>query len=323
MKKKKILVTGGAGFIGSNFIRLEFKKNPSYRIINLDKLTYSGNLDNTNDFRKNSNYKFIKADIADKKNIANVVDKERPDCIINFAAESHVDNSILNPIPFMKTNVLGTHILLDITKYYKINKFIQISTDEVYGTIKKGKFKESDSLRPNSPYSASKASADLIVRSYIKTYNFPAIIIRPSNNFGPYQNTEKFIPLFITNFLQNKKAPLYGKGNNIREWIYVLDACDAIDKILHEGNMGEIYNIGSGQERKNLEVAEFLQKNIREGKNLIKFIKDRKGHDFRYSLDSSKIRKLGWRPKYKFEESLLKTIEWYKNNKWWWKKSNL
>jgi len=318
--KNKLLVTGGAGFIGSNFIRYQIKEDLNYKIINLDKLTYAGNLNNLRDIENNPNYKFIKGDILDKKMIDTLIRKEKPDCLINFAAESHVDNSILDPFSFTKTNVLGTNLLLDIAKKNKIKKFIQVSTDEVYGSIENGSFKESDCLRPNSPYSASKASADLVVRSFIKTYNFPAIIVRLSNNFGPYQHTEKFIPLFITNFLQNKKSSLYGDGKNIREWIYVEDACSGIDKILHEGNIGEIYNIGSGEERSNIEVVTILQEQMQQGKGMVNFIKDRKGHDFRYSLNSSKIRKMGWRPRYKFDESLVKTIMWYKENKNWWKK---
>ncbi len=318
----KILVTGGAGFIGSNFIRYQIINNPSHKIVNLDKITYCGNLENLKDIENNPNYKFIKGDITDKNFVDNLMGEEKPDCIINFAAESHVDNSILDPLAFTKTNILGTNILLEVSRHYQIKKFIQISTDEVYGSIKDGKFKEDDSLKPNSPYSASKAAADLLVRSFVKTYNFPVIIVRPSNNFGPYQYTEKFIPLFITNLLQNKKVPLYGKGKNMREWIYVEDTCSGIDKVLNKGEIGEIYNLGSEEEKSNIDIAKTLQKKLQEGKDMIKFVEDRKGHDFRYFLDSSKIRKLGWKPRHKFEESLLKTIDWYKNNKWWWEKNN-
>jgi dTDP-glucose 4,6-dehydratase len=320
--KKTLLITGGAGFIGSNFAKYQLKNNPGYKIINLDKLTYAGNLKNLKDIESNPNYKFIKGDISDKKIVDDLFKKEKPDYLINFAAESHVDNSILDSLTFTKTNILGTNVLLEISKKNKIERFVQISTDEVYGSTKTGKFKETDKLKPNSPYSASKAAADLLVRSFIKTYNFPAIIVRPSNNFGPYQYTEKFIPLSITNLMQEEKIPLYGNGKNVREWIYVEDTCNAIDKILHKGVIGEIYNIGSGETKSNIDVAKTLQSKLQKGKDMIDFIEDRKGHDFRYFLDSNKIKRLKWKPTYTFEEGLLKTITWYKENKWWWENNN-
>jgi dTDP-glucose 4,6-dehydratase len=322
MENKTILVTGGAGFIGSNFIRYQLLNNPHYKIVNFDKFTYAGNPNNLRDFEKNPNYKLVRGDITNQDNVKSTIEKENPDCIINFAAESHVDNSIKDPVVFAKTNILGTNILLEFAKKNNIEQFIQVSTDEVYGSTKTGKFKETDKLKPNSPYSASKAAADLLVRSFIKTYNFPAIIVRPSNNFGPYQYTEKFIPLSITNLMQEKKIPLYGNGKNVREWIYVEDTCSAIDKILHRGVIGETYNIGSGETKSNIDVAKTLQSKLQKGKDMIEFIEDRKGHDFRYFLDSNKTRRLKWKPTYTFEEGLLKTITWYKENKWWWENNN-
>ncbi len=316
----KILVTGGAGFIGSNFIRYKLGSDSSAKIINLDKLTYAGNSDNLKGFEDNENYKFIKGDIIDEKIVSQIMENEKPDALINFAAESHVDNSIKNSLNFTKTNVLGTNVLLNVSKFYNIDRFIQISTDEVYGSTKKAKFSEKDPLKPNNPYSASKTAADVLVRSYIKTYNFPALITRSCNNVGPYQHVEKFIPLFSTNLFQEKKVPLYGDGSNIREWIYVLDNCRAIDTVLKKGEIGEVYNIGTGEEKSNLEIAKLLQEKIKPNKDLIEFVTDRKGHDFRYALNSSKIRKLGWQPEFNFDQALENTINWYKNNKWWWKK---
>ncbi len=315
---KKILVTGGAGFIASNFIIHYLKNHPDCVIINLDKLTYCANLENLKEVESNSNYIFVKGDIADQELVSALIEEEKPDCIINFAAESHVDNSISDPVIFTKTNVLGTNILLECARKSNIKKFIQISTDEVYGSIREGVFTEGDKLRPNSPYAASKAAADLIVRSFIKTYNFPAITIRASNNFGPRQNTEKFIPLAITNLLKDKKIPLYGDGKNIREWIYVDDTCEAIDMITEKGVFGEIYNVGSGEEKTNIEVATTLQKEITNQEDMIEFVEDRKGHDFRYYLNSEKTRKLGWKPRHNFQDAVLKTIDWYKNNREWW-----
>jgi dTDP-glucose 4,6-dehydratase len=320
--KKILLITGGAGFIGSNFIRHQLFNNPSYKIINFDKFTYAGNPNNLKGLEENPDYKLIKGDVTDENCVNETIKQEKPDCIINFAAESHVDNSIEDPVVFAKTNILGTSVLLEFARKNNIKKFIQVSTDEVYGSIKNGKFKETDKLKPNSPYSASKAAADLIVRSFIKTYNFPAIIVRPSNNFGPYQCIEKFIPLSITNLIQGKKIPLYGNGKNVREWIYVEDTCSAIDKIIHKGIIGEIYNIGSGETKNNLEVAKALQSKLQKGKDMIEFVEDRKGHDFRYFLDSNKTRRLKWKPSCAFEEGLLKTITWYNENKWWWENNN-
>ena len=313
----KILVTGGAGFIGSHFIRYMLNKYPDYKIVNLDKLTYAGNLDNLRDIEKDPRYKFIKGDICDKK----TVERAMKDCdaVINFAAESHVDRSIIDAGTFVKTDIFGTYILLETAKKYNIEKYIQISTDEVYGSIKEGSFKETDPLKPNSPYSASKASADLLVRSYYITHNLPVLITRSSNNYGPYQYPEKLIPLFTINALNNKPLPVYGTGNNVRDWLYVLDNCSGIDTVLHKGKIGEVYNIGGETEKTNLEITYLILKILNKPKSLITFVEDRRGHDFRYSLDTTKIKKLGWRREYNFEEAMRETIEWYKNNEWWWK----
>jgi len=316
----KLLITGGAGFIGSNFIHYTLKHHKKDEVVNFDKLTYCGNLENLRDIEKNPRYKFIKGDICDAKLVEKVFQKEKPDFILNFAAETHVDRSIKNPKNFTQTNVLGTHTLLEASRKYNIKKFLQISTDEVYGSIKKGKFKEIDSLLPNSPYAASKAGADLLVRSYYKTFNLPILITRSSNNFGPYQYPEKLIPLFITNILQGKKVPLYGTGLNVRDWIYVLDNCAGIDIVLRKGKIGEIYNIGGGNEKTNLEIAKIILKELGKDESWIEYVKDRPGHDFRYALDTRKIIKLGWKPKYSFEKAIKETINWYKTHQNWWKK---
>ncbi len=315
----RILVTGGAGFIGSNFIRYLLGKYPDYEITNLDKLTYSGNLENLRDVEKNPNYRFIKGDIRDKKVVDSVV-KERVDTILNFAAESHVDRSILEPESFIRTDIYGTYTLLEAARRYKINRYIQISTDEVYGSIEKGSFKETDPLNPSSPYAASKASADLLCLSYFTTYKLPMIITRSSNNYGHYQFPEKLIPLFITNALENKLLPLYGDGMNVRDWLYALDNCRAIDLILHKGEIGEIYNVGADNERTNIEITKSVLKILGKSEDLIRKVKDRPGHDRRYSLDSSKIRKLGWEPEHNFEKALKETVDWYRNNESWWKR---
>jgi dTDP-glucose 4,6-dehydratase len=272
------------------------------------------------DVEKDKRYKFIKGDICDGVLLDKIFRKEKPGFVVNFAAESHVDRSILDPAIFLKTNIVGVQVLLDVAKKYKIKKFEHISTDEVYGSINKGKFKETDVLLPNSPYAASKAAADLLARSYYKTFNLPVLITRSSNNFGPYQYPEKLIPLFITNLLENKKVPLYGKGLNVRDWIYVLDNCAGIDFVLHKGKLGEIYNIGGGNEKSNLDITKIILKELKKDFSFVKYVKDRPGHDFRYALDASKIKKLGWSPKYNFEKAIKETIEWYKNNTLWWKK---
>jgi len=315
---RKILITGGAGFIGSNFVRHILKKYPKYRIINLDKLTYAGNLDNLKDVECHPNYKFVRADICNYKKVKSVA--KNCDTIINFAAETHVDRSILKADDFIKTNVHGTHTLLEVARENKIKRFIQISTDEVYGSCENGRFKETDRLNPSSPYAASKASADFLVKAYFNTYEFPVIIIRSSNNFGPFQYPEKVIPLFVTNLLQNKKVPLYAQGFNIRDWIYVEDNCRAIDKILHRGKIGETYNVAGYNYLTNIQLTKKIIKKLRKSEKFIKHVKDRPGHDFRYAIDCTKILSLGWRPKYNFDKALDLTIDWYRNNKNWWRR---
>ena len=312
----RVLVTGGAGFIGSNFIRYILDKHSDCRIINLDKLTYAGNLDNLRDIEKNKNYTFIKGDICDKEIVGKLA--KNCDIIINFAAETHVDRSIIDAGSFVKTDVFGTYVLLNAAKKFGIKRFIQISTDEVYGSIDEGSFKETDDLTPNSPYSASKAGADMLVMSYHTTFNLPTIITRSSNNFGPYQYPEKIIPFFILRALNNEFLPLYGDGMNVRDWLFVLDNCEAIELALHEGKSGEIYNIGSGNEMTNKELTLLMLKELNKPESLIKFVKDRPGHDRRYSLNCDKIRKLGWEPKHEFLDALKKTVQWYKDSEWWW-----
>jgi len=313
----KILITGGAGFIGSNFIRYIIKKYKNYKVFNLDKLTYCGNINNLRDIEKNPRYYFLRGDICDKKIVEKLVKKV--DAIINFAAESHVDRSILEPESFIKTNFFGTHILLEAAKKYKIKKFIQIGTDEEYGSIKKGYFKENNPLNPSSPYSASKAAASLLSLSYFKTFKLPVIVTRSSNNFGPHQYPEKIIPLFITNLLEEKRVPLYGRGLQRRDWLYVIDNCRAIDIVLQKGMVGEIYNVAGGNELSNKELTKIILRNLGKDDKWIEYVKDRPGHDFRYAINCQKIKKLGWRPIYRFEEAIKETINWYKENEWWWK----
>jgi len=320
MKKKKILITGGAGFIGSNFVHYFLKQHPNYKVVNLDLLTYAGRLENLKDIEKDPRYRFIKGDIGDDKLVKDIFRKERPDFVVHFAAESFVDRSISEPKIFVKTNVLGTQVLLEAARIYGLKKFLFVSTDEAYGSIKKGKFKETDPLNPSSPYSASKASVDLLALSYFKTFNLPVLITRSSNNFGPYQFPEKIIPLFITNLLKNKRVPLYGTGKNVRDWIYVLDNCAGIDFVLHQGKIGEIYNIGGGNELSNLKITKIILKELGKDESMIKYVKDRPGHDFRYAVETKKIKNLGWKPKYKFKKALFQTINWYKDNFSWWKK---
>ena len=316
----KLLITGGLGFIGSNFIRYILNKYKNYEVVNLDKMTYAANPENLRDIENDVRYKFVKGDICDKALVTNLVSSEKPDAIINFAAETHVDRSILEPEAFIKTDIFGTYTLLEAIKAHKIEKYIQISTDEVYGSIEKGKFTEESIIKPNSPYSSSKAGADLLVRAYFETYNLPVVITRSSNNYGPYAYPEKMIPLFITNLIEGKKVPLYGDGLNVRDWLYVLDNCSGIDVVLHKGKIGEVYNIGGGNEKTNKEITEIILKELGKDKNFIEYVKDRPGHDFRYALDSKKIKKLGWKPKYDFKKAIKETIEWYASNPDWWKK---
>jgi dTDP-glucose 4,6-dehydratase len=317
----KLLVTGGAGFIGSNFIKYMRKEHKDYKIINLDKLTYAGNLENLEDIQDDPNYTFIKGDITDRDLIEEIFSKGI-DYAVNFAAESHVDRSIEDPSIFLKTNVLGTQVLLDAARKYGVKKYLQVSTDEVYGSLgDTGYFTEQTPLAPNSPYSASKASADLLVRAYHHTYGLPVNITRCSNNYGPYQFPEKLIPLMIINALHDKELPVYGDGLNIRDWLYVEDHCRAIDMVLHKGKIGEVYNIGGNNEKTNIEIVRLILKELSKPESLIRFVKDRPGHDRRYAIDSSKIKKeLGWKPLYNFDEGMKKTIDWYLNNEKWWSK---
>lgn len=317
-----LLVTGGAGFIGSNFIHYIADKYPDYKIVNLDALTYAGNLDNLKAQEENKNYTFVQGDIGDYDLVSKVVLENQIDIIVNFAAESHVDNSITGPDPFIITNVLGTHNLLKVAKENKI-RFHHVSTDEVFGSLEDGdaKFDENTAYDPRSPYSSSKASSDHIVRAYYHTYGLEITISNCSNNYGPYQHIEKFIPLFITNLLQNKKVPLYGEGQNIRDWLYVEDHCRAIDLIIHQGKIGETYLIGGDAEKRNIEIAKLLVDKLEQDESVIEKVEDRLGHDFRYAIDFSKIKnELGWQPQVSFEEGIDKTINWYKDNKDWWKK---
>jgi len=317
-----ILVTGGCGFIGSNFVRYMLEEHPEHSVINLDKLTYAGNLENLADVADNSRYTFIKADICDRSAVDAVVKKFSVEAIINFAAESHVDRSIVGPSIFIETNIGGTNVLLDVAKESGIQRFVQISTDEVYGSLgPTGKFREDSQLHPNSPYSASKAAADLLALAYHHTFGLPVIITRCSNNYGPYQFPEKLIPLMIANALENKQLPIYGDGLNIRDWLYVRDHCTAIDLVLMKGKVGEVYNIGGENEWKNIDIVRLLLKIIEKSDSLITFVKDRLGHDRRYAIDASKImNELGWKPIVTFEEGLAKTIKWYMHNKSWWRR---
>jgi dTDP-glucose 4,6-dehydratase len=314
----RILVTGGSGFIGSNFIRHMLYKYPNYIITNLDKLTYAGNPENLEDLEKNSNYSFVHGDICDNVVVEKIV--KEVDSIVHFAAESHVDRSIEDASAFVKTNVLGTFILLDSALKYNIKRFVHISTDEVYGSRIEGSFKETDILTPSSPYSSSKAGSDLIAQAYYITHKLPVIITRCTNNFGPYQYPEKLIPLFITNLLEDQTVPVYGTGKNVRDWIYVLDHCKAIDFVLHNGSNGEIYNIGGGAEKNNIEITGKILEILGMNESMIEFVKDRPGHDFRYSLDCSKLKALGWAPEYDFENALRDTVKWYVEKRGWWKK---
>jgi dTDP-glucose 4,6-dehydratase len=319
---KTILVTGGCGFIGSNFIHYLLGKYPSYRIINLDKLTYCGNLDNLCEVVQQPNLTFVKGDIADREQVMGILHDERVDVIINFAAESHVDRSIEDPDLFLRTNVLGTQVLLEGARAAAVPLFIQISTDEVYGSLDAtGLFTETTPLNPNSPYAASKTAADLMVRAYAKTYGLAAIITRCSNNYGPYQFPEKLIPLMISNALEDRDLPVYGDGLNVRDWIYVEDHCEALDAVLHRGTIGEIYNIGGASERTNLQVVRTIVETLGKPESLIRFVKDRLGHDRRYAMDFSKVkRELGWQPRVTFEQGIQQTIAWYREHRDWWRR---
>lgn len=317
----KIIVTGGAGFIGGNFIHYMMKRYLAYEILCLDKLTYAGNMETLEPVINNQHFKFIKADIADREAVYKIFAEETPNIVVNFAAESHVDRSIENPSIFLQTNVMGTQVLLDACRKYGIDRYHQVSTDEVYGDLPLDRtdlfFTEETSIHTSSPYSASKASADLLVLAYHRTFGVPVTISRCSNNYGPYHFPEKLIPLMIANVLNDKPLPVYGTGENVRDWLYVEDHCSAIDLIIQSGRVGEIYNIGGHNERTNLEVVQTIIKEL--GKGEIKYVKDRAGHDMRYAIDPEKIHKdLGWLPATKFNDGIKKTIQWYLDNRSWW-----
>ncbi len=313
----KILVTGGAGFIGSCFVRHMLNKHEDYQIINLDALTYAGNIDNLKDIENNPNYTFVHGNICDKKLVRELISE--CDCVVNFAAESHVDRSITNPEIFIETNVQGTLNLLQASKELGIERYLQVSTDEVYGTLgKTGYFYETTPLAPNSPYSASKASADMLTRAYYETYKLPVLNTRCSNNYGPYQYPEKLIPFFISQLLRGEKVPVYGDGLNVRDWLYVYDHCEAIDVVLHKGKVGEVYNIGGHNEKTNMEITHLILNAMGKDESSIKYVEDRLGHDRRYAISNDKITsELGWKPSLTFEEGIKITIDWYLNNQDW------
>ena len=318
IENQTLLVTGGAGFIGSNFIHYMLNNYPRCKIVNLDKLTYAGNLDNLKDVEKDPRYEFIHGDIRDRELVRNIF--KRVQGVVHFAAETHVDRSILDAGEFVLTDVYGTFVLLDALKNSDLEFFIHVSTDEVYGSREEGYFKEDDPLCPSSPYAASKVGADRLAYSYWVTYGLPIIILRPSNNFGPYQYPEKFIPLFVTNALEGKNLPLYGKGTNVRDWLYVEDNCRAIDLVMRMGKIGEAYNVGANNEVQNITIAERIVGLLEKHKSLIKFVPDRLGHDKRYAVDCRKIHALGWKPEKNFDKALASTVRWYQENTDWWQK---
>ncbi|PEU72421.1 dTDP-glucose 4,6-dehydratase [Priestia megaterium] len=316
-----ILVTGGAGFIGSNFVHHMIETYPEYSIVNYDALTYAGNLENLKDIENHENYTFVKGDINNKELMDHLVKHHKIDVIVNFAAESHVDRSITEPDIFIKSNVLGTQALLDVAKANNIQKYVQVSTDEVYGSLgETGYFTEETPLAPNSPYSASKAGADMLVIAYYETYGMNVNITRCSNNYGPYHFPEKLIPLMVTNALEGKELPIYGDGKNVRDWLHVKDHCAAIDLVIHKGEPGEIYNVGGHNERTNNEIVHLIVEKLKAPKGLIKFVEDRLGHDRRYAIDPTKLTmELGWKPQYTFDTGIVETIQWYLDNEDWWK----
>ena len=323
MDKKTIIVTGGAGFIGSNFVYYMLKKYPNYRIVCLDLLTYAGNLSTLKKAMENPNFKFIKVDICDSEEIEKIFAEEKPDIVVNFAAESHVDRSILEPQLFLKTNILGPQVLMDACRKYNVSRYHQVSTDEVYGDLPLDRpdlfFTEKTNLHASSPYSASKASADLVTLAYHRTYGLPVSISRCSNNYGPYHFPEKLIPLCIINALNDKPLPVYGDGLNVRDWLYVEDHCKAIDLIIHADVVGEVFNVGGHNEMANIDIVKLILKELGKPESLIEFVEDRKGHDRRYAIDPTKIKtQLGWEPETKFENGIVKTIKWYLDHRDWW-----
>lgn len=312
-----LMVTGAAGFIGANFVHYIIKKYPDIDVLVYDKLTYAGNMDNLKDVR--DQIKFVKDDICDAAAVGKAIEKHGVDEIINFAAETHVDRSINSASDFLESNVKGVYTMLEAARKYDIKKLLQISTDEVYGSIQDGSFYETSNINPSNPYSAAKAAGDLLARSYFNTYKLPVLITRSSNNFGPYQFPEKLIPLMILKAMRNEPLPVYGTGMNVRDWIYAEDNCAGIDTVFRKGRLGEVYNIGGGNEKPNLEVVRLILKQLKKPESLITFVKDRPGHDLRYSLNSDKTKALGWKPAHTFEDAMRKTVDWYVDNEWWWK----
>ena len=313
----RLLVTGGSGFIGTNFVRDQLARHPERSVVNLDALTYAGNPANLADLASDPRYVFVRGDIRDAALVSDLMGEV--DAVVHFAAESHVDRSITDPGAFVSTNVQGTFTLLEAARRAGVDRFLHVSTDEVYGSIAEGAFREMDPLRPSSPYSASKAGSDLLALAYHTTHGLPVVVTRCSNNYGPYQFPEKLIPLFVTNLLEGRKVPVYGSGTNVREWIYVLDHCRAIEFVLDRGAPGEVYNIGSGVEKTNLEITDALLRLLGRDESAVEHVDDRKGHDFRYAIDCSKLRALGWTPAFGFEEALAETVEWYRANEAWWR----
>ena len=316
---KNLLVTGGAGFIGSNFVQYMLGKYPGYRIVVYDKLTYAGNLDNLRDVEKNPQYAFARGDICDPATVEQAVREHHIDTIVNFAAETHVDRSIMDADAFIRTDVYGTYVLLEAAKKFGL-RYHQVGTDEVYGWVETGSSKETDNLAPRSPYAASKASADMLIYSYFITHNIQVTLTRGANNIGPYQYPEKAVPLFVTNLIDNLPIPLYGDGKQQRDYQFVLDHCEAIDLVLHKGTIGEVYNVGTGHETHNIDMARAILRILGKPESLIQYVADRPGHDRRYSLDVTKLRNLGWEPAHDFESALATTVEWYVKNEWWWRK---
>ena len=316
---KNLLVTGGAGFIGSNFVRYVLRKYQQYNLVVYDKLTYAGNLDNLRDVEDNQRYTFVRGDIKDRQAVEQAIGEYGIDTIINFAAESHVDRSILAPDAFIQTDVMGTYVLLDAARENGIERLHQVSTDEVYGSISEGFFKEGDPLEPNSPYAASKAGAEMLVRAYNETYGLNTVVTRGSNTFGPYQYPEKIASLFITNAIDEQPLPVYGDGLQVRDWLYVEDHCSGIDVALHSGDAGGVYNLGGGNERTNNDVTKQMLELMKKSESLIVPVQDRLGHDRRYALDCTRLHSLGWQPTYSFEEALDVTVRWYQQNEWWWR----
>lgn len=317
---QRLMVTGGAGFIGSNFARMMLQKYPDYHVMVYDKFTYAGNPDNLQDLNDNPRFNVIKGDITDAEKVEETVKTYGIDTIVNFAAESHVDRSIEGPDGFIRTNLNGVYVLLEVTRKFGLEKFLQVSTDEVYGAVLEGSSTENDLLRPRSPYSSSKAGGELMAQAYYITYGTPTLVTRGSNTYGPYQYPEKMLPLFITNIIEDEPIPMYGDGMYVRDWMHVLDHSAGIDLVLHKGNLGEIYNVGGGNEHPNIEVTYSILERLNKPKSLINYVADRPGHDRRYSVDTTKIRELGWEPQVPFEKGLGDTVDWYRDNEWWWKK---